>query len=149
MEKKELIDDFLAQPLLAVAGVSRDTKKFGRTVYKDLKHKGYRVFAINPTVDTILGDPCYPNLAALPEKPGGVVTVVPPEATEKLVREAAQLGIARVWMQQGSESPNAIEFCQKNGIQVVYGECIMMFAVAGFPHNVHKWVNQLTGKLPK
>lgn len=150
MVSKETIEDFLAQPKIAVVGVSRSTAKFGRTVYKDLKHKGYEVFAINPNVVEVLGDPCYPNLTALPEKVDGVVTVVKPAETEKVVQEMASLGIRRLWMQQGSESPRAIEFCEKNGIQVVYGECIMMFAVpAKFPHNIHRWVNKATGKLPK
>lgn len=150
MVSKQMIDDFLAQPKIAVAGVSRDPRKFGRTVYKDLKHKGYQVFAINPNTSEVLGDPCYASLSALPEKVDGIVMVVPPAETEKVVQEAARLGIQRVWMQPGSESPRAIAFCEQHGISVIHHECVMMFAAANkFPHNVHRLVNKLTGKLPK
>ncbi len=149
MVTKEMIDDFLAQSKIAVVGVSRDPRKFGRTVYKDLKHKGYQVFAINPNASEVLGDPCYASLADLPEKVDGIVTVVPPAETEKAVQEAARLGIPRVWMQAGSESQRAIDFCKQNGIRAIHNECIMMFAVNKFPHNMHRWVNKVVGKLPK
>lgn len=63
---------------------------------KDLKEKGYRVFPINPHARSIDGKRCYPNLSALPERPDGVVTVVPPETTEEEVKQAQAAGIQRV-----------------------------------------------------
>jgi predicted CoA-binding protein len=88
-------------------------------------------------------------LSVLPEPVGGVLIVVPPAETEKVVRDAAQVGIRRVWMQQGAESETAIRFCEENGISAVHGECILMFAQpAGF-HRLHRWVWGLLGKLPR
>ena len=150
MSSKAAIDDFIAQPVLAVAGASRDGKKFGNLVYRELKSKGYRVLAVNPNATTVEGDPAYPSLGALPEKVGGVVIITPPAVTEKLVQEAAQAGITRVWMQQGAESPAAIQFCQQNGITLVSGECIMMYQPnPAFFHNVHKFFKELVGGKPK
>jgi len=40
--------------------------------------------------------PCYPNLTALPEKPEAIDMVVSPAAGEKIIREAARLGITRI-----------------------------------------------------
>ncbi|MDH5439134.1 MAG: CoA-binding protein [Candidatus Bathyarchaeota archaeon] len=40
--------------------------------------------------------------------------------------ELGALGITKVWMQPGSESEKAIEYCEANGIDVVYGVCIMV-----------------------
>jgi len=150
MTSKAAVEDFLAQRVLAVVGVSRDSKKFGNRVYKDLLRKGYRAFAVNPTALVIEDRPCYPSLKALQEQVGGVVFVVPPEETRKVVREVAEMGIRRVWMQQGSESQDAIRFCEENNISVVAGECILMFAkpVESF-HRVHRWVWGVLGKLPK
>jgi predicted CoA-binding protein len=54
---KAAIEDFIAQPAVAIAGASRDGKKFGNAVYRDLKSKGYRVFAVNPNTTLIEGDP--------------------------------------------------------------------------------------------
>jgi len=150
MSSKAAIDDFIAQPVLAVAGASRDGKKFGNMVYRELKSKGYHVLAVNPNATTVEGDPAYPSLGALPEKVGGVVIITPPAVTEKLVQEAARAGITRVWMQQGAESPAAIQFCQQNGITLVSGECIMMYQPnPAFFHNVHKFFKELGGGKPK
>jgi predicted CoA-binding protein len=67
-----------------------------------------------------------------------------------VVREAAEVGIPRVWMQQGSESEEAIRLCEENGISVVSGECILMFAEpAEFYHRMHRWVWGVMGKLPE
>jgi hypothetical protein len=74
--------------------------------------------------------PFWPSLAALPEPVGGVLTVVPPAETEKVVAAAHAAGITRVWMQQGSESDAAIRFCEEHGIAVVQHECVLMFAEA-------------------
>ena len=150
MTSKAAIDDFIGQPALAVAGASRDARKFGNAVYRDLKSKGYRVFAVNPNAETVEGDPSYKTLADLPEKVGGVVIVTPPAVTEKLVQDAAKAGICRVWMQQGSQSPAAIKFCQDNGLALVHGECILMYQpnTASF-HKFHKFVKELFGGKPK
>jgi hypothetical protein len=71
------------------------------------------------------GDKCYPSLEALPRKPDVVDIVVPPKATEEVVKTCKKLGIKKVWMQPGSESQAAIDYCRKNGIDVIYGICIM------------------------
>ena len=150
MTSKAAVQDFLAQRTLAVVGASRDGKKFGNKVYKDLIRKGYQTYPVNPNAEEIEGQPCYPNLSALPEAVDGVVFVVPPAETEKVVREAAEVGIARVWMQQGSESEEAVRLCEENGISVVSGECILMFAEpAEFYHRMHRWVWGVMGKLPE
>lgn len=149
MTTKTAVEDFVAQQTLALVGVSRRGKKFGNMALQALKAKGYRVFPVHPQADQIEGEPCYSSLRALPEPVAGVLIVVPPEETEKVVREAAAAGIRRVWMQQGAESRSAIRFCEQHGISVVHGECILMFAqpVVSF-HRFHRWVWKALGKLP-
>jgi predicted CoA-binding protein len=150
MATRQQIEDFFAQPPLAVVGASRSKSKFGYLVYQSLKEKGIPTFAVNPNTDKIEGDPCYPTLRALPEKPGGIVLVVPPDQTEKVVREAHAAGIRQVWMQPGAESAQAIVFCQQNGISVIAGECVMMHSPQPkFPHSFHRWFNKISGKLPR
>ena len=122
-----LITDFLRkQNVFAVVGVSKKPAKYGHQVYIDLKEAGYVVYAVNPTIDEVLGDRCYHSLSELPEKPDVVDTVVPPAVTEKIVEECKELGIARVWMQPGSESEKAINFCVENNIKVVHDMCVMV-----------------------
>ena len=146
---KAAIDDFLAQKTLAVVGVSRRARGFGYGVFKHLKAGGYRVFAINPNAASIGGERCYTNLAALPEPVGGAVVLVPRAQMEQVVREAARAGIRRVWIQQFCETAAAIRFCEENGLSVISGQCILMFAEpVSFNHRVHRWLWKLIGKLP-
>ena len=124
---EQLIKKFLnKRNIFAVVGASRESEKYGYKVYKDLKEAGYKVYPINPNTDKILGDKCYPNLGDLPTKPDVVNVVVPPKITEEIVKTCKRLGITRVWMQPGSESETAIKFCHENGIEVVYGVCVMI-----------------------
>jgi len=122
-----LITDFLnKQNVFAVIGVSKNPTKYGHQVYIDLKEAGYLVYAVNPNIDEVLGDRCYHSLSELPEMPDVVDTVVPPSVTEGVVEECKELGIARVWMQPGSESENALNFCVENDIKVVHDMCVMV-----------------------
>jgi predicted CoA-binding protein len=144
------VDDFLAEQTLAVVGVSRSGKGFGTSAFRALKSKGYRLFPVHPEAEQVEGERSYPSLKALPEPVGGVLVVVPPQQTEKVVRDAAEAGIRRIWIQQGAESDAAIRFCQQQGLSVVSGHCILMFAepVDSF-HRFHRWIWRVLGKAPK
>jgi uncharacterized protein len=149
MTTKALIESVLSQKSLAVAGVSRDRNKFGNMAYRALKAKGYRVLPINPNVQEIEGDLCYPPLEELPEKVGGLIVVTQPAVTEQIVRKAADLGITKIWLQQGSESPAAIRFCMEHNLNLVSGECIMMYMPGtAFPHKIHKFIKETLGGRP-
>jgi predicted CoA-binding protein len=150
MTTRQVIQDFLAQRSLAIVGVSTSGKKFGNIAYRELTAKGYRLFPVHPTAESVAGARCYRSLGDLPEPVGGVLVVVPPGQTERVVQDAAAAGIPRVWMQPGAESEVALRFCQQNGVTAVHGECILMFAEpAGFGHRAHRWIWGLLGKLPK
>ena len=150
MVSRKNINDFLSLKKLAVVGVSRNSKKFGNSIFKELKNKGYQVFPVNPYINEFEGEECYPNLNLLSGKAEGAVFVVPPDKTEKLVEEAFSAGIKNIWMQQGAESKNAISYCKNNNINAVYGECILMFAEpAAFFHKAHRFVSGVFGRLPR
>jgi predicted CoA-binding protein len=112
--------------VIAVVGASRNPEKYGHQVYKDLKAAGYKVYPVNPNAKEILGDKVYPDLRSLPVKPDIVNIVVPPTVTREVVKTCKELGITIVWMQPGSESKEAIEFCETNRIEVIHGVCIMI-----------------------
>ena len=124
---QDILDEFLDKKnVFAVMGVSKNKEKYGNKVYFDLKHAGYTVFPINPNVNEISGDKCYPGLMSLPVLPDVVDIVVPPKITEATVKECKDLGLKKVWMQPGSESEGAIMFCEENDIKVLYGVCVML-----------------------
>lgn len=113
--------------IFVVVGASRNSKKYGHQVFVDLKNSGYQVYPVNPNAEKVAGEKCYPKLSKLPEKPDVVNIVVPPKVTLKIVKQCLKLGIDKVWMQPGSESKQAIQFCKKNDIELVQGVCVMNF----------------------
>ncbi len=150
MTTRAAINDFVSHKTLAVVGASRDGKKFGNAVFKALRLKGYRLYPINPKANVIEGEQCYPNLKALPEKVDGVILVVPPDKTEQIVQEIAAEHIPRVWMQQGSESKAAIQYCVEHGVEVIAGQCILMFTEPLHTFDkMHRWVKKVTRTLPQ
>lgn len=150
MTSRATVEDFLAQKKLALAGASRDSRKFGNVVLRELLKKGYEVLPVHPHANELEGVPCLRTLADLPPDTGGLIIVVPPAQTERLVGEAAAAGVRRVWMQQGAASSEAVAFCEAHGMSVVRDECILLFAEpVGGVHRVHRWIWKVLGRMPK
>lgn len=150
MITKAMIEDFISQRSLAIVGASRKANKFGNIAFRELKAKGYQLYLVHPSGEIIERVQSYPSLTDLPAKVEGVLVSVPPDQAEKVVREAHEAGIYRIWLQQGAESANAIDYCQKNGMNVIHGQCILLYAQPlTFFHKPHRWVMQMLGQLPK
>lgn len=119
---------------IAVVGASDNPAKFGARIYRDLKAKGLRVFAVNPNRITVDGDPCYPDLASLPVEPTIIDMVVPAHIGASVLEEADRLGYRRVWFQPGSESRELVEFVASRGFEYLADACIMVEARAPLPN---------------
>ena len=122
------VSEFLAAESFAVVGASNDPSKYGNRVYRDLRSKGRKVFPVNPKARRIEGDPCYPDLKNLPEKPQVVVFVVPPEVSLMVAKQAHELGIGKLWFQPGAEDDSVLEFCEQHGLDVVHSMCMMTYS---------------------
>lgn len=120
-----MIEDLLAQKVMAVIGVSPNVLKYGWIVYENLRRRGYRVYPVNPNYSEVAGETCYATVADLPETPDVVVTVVPPQVTREVVPQALALGVSRFWMQPGSEDTEAIAEAEAAGADVAHHDCIM------------------------
>lgn len=148
--QRSVIDAFLSSPSFAVVGVSADRKKFGNSVYRALRERGKQVFPVHRTLETVEGDQCYHSVRDLKGRVKAVVIVVPPAETEKVVQECVEAGVEMVWMQQGSESAKAVSAAVGNGMRVVAGECLLMFAEpVSSIHAFHRWFNKIIGKYPR
>lgn len=146
----QAIQRFVSGKTMAVVGVSSGGRGFGNAAYKELKSRGFRVLPIHPTATAIQDDPCWPCLAALPERVERVLVVVKPARAEDVVRDAIAAGSSHVWLQQGADSPAAVQLCKDQGLDVVHGQCILMFAEpVGSIHSFHRWVWKLLGKIPQ
>lgn len=142
------IRDFVECQTIAVLGVSRSGKKFGNAAYRELRKNGYDVLAVHPSADNIDGDQCYASLRELPRTPDGVLISLPPDRVEPVLREAAQLGIRRIWLQQGAESPEALALARELDLSVAHNACVLMYMqpVRSF-HAFHRGLVKLFGRL--
>lgn len=121
-----MIDEYLKEDVFAVVGASPNSEKYGYKIYKHLQSLGKKVYPVHPAAKEIDGEAVYKSLTDIPDKVAVVDIVVPPQVTERVVEECLNLGITKVWIQPGAESDKAIEFCEKNNMEVVHHQCIMM-----------------------
>ena len=122
----DLIKDFLKQKRFAVVGSFRNESKYAYRILKTLKEKGYEAYPVNPHIQEVAGLTCYASIKDIPVVCDVASIVTPPKVTEKVVRECKEKGIARVWLQPGAESAEAVKFCKENDIQIVYNVCVML-----------------------
>ncbi len=110
---------------IAVVGVSDKEYKAGYRIFKDLIKHGFNVHGINPRNGTILGRQIRRSLRELDMVPDIVITVVPPEVTLEIIEECRSMGVKEIWMQPGSESPEAVGKAAAYGIKATAGACFM------------------------
>ena len=132
MKTKQAATDFLAMRRIAVTGVSRNPQGHGsNVVYQRLRERGYEVFAVNSSGETVEGDRSYPTVAAIPGGVEAVVIGTAPAGAEATMRECVDLGIGQVWMHRsfgkGSVSAAATSFGREHGVTVIDGGCPLMF----------------------
>ncbi|MFP3906563.1 MAG: CoA-binding protein [Acidimicrobiales bacterium] len=151
----DVVEDFLAQRRLVVVGATDESSNFGRTIYRELRDRGYEATAVSSSADEVAGDRTYPDLAAVPGPIDGVVVMVHRDRAVPVVREAIELGIPRVWLFKGvggagSTSPEAVELCRSNGVAVVPGACPLMFlSPVAAVHRIHRGARHLNGSLAR
>jgi uncharacterized protein len=145
-----LVQDFLAQKKVAVVGVSDKRETGCNAGYQRFKEAGYTVSAVNPRISSYKGDPCYPDLKSIPEKPEAVFILANPKVTDQIVQECVDLGIKHVWMHcmmgtkpglaenMTSVSQGAVQVCRDNGIAVIPGACPNQYLNPDFGHKIMK-----------
>ncbi len=141
-----LVRDFLGQKKIAIVGVS-DKRETGCNLgYRKFKAAGYTVYPVNPHLTTFEGDPCYPDLKSIPDKPDAVFILANPKVTDQIVQECVDRGIKHVWMHcmmgtkpglaaaMTSVSQDAVRLCREHGIAVIPGACPNQFLKPDFGH---------------
>src|SRR5680860_565069 len=110
------IKKFLEAPKIAIAGVSRNPKKFGGAIFKELKNKGFELYPINPNANEIQNVKCFKSLSELPKDVKHLFIVTPQKETFGIAEEAVNKGFEMIWIQQKSETAEAVKIIQNAGI---------------------------------
>lgn len=136
MVKLKQIEEFLASEPVAMAGVSRNPKKFGFAAFRELKEKGMNIIPVNPNATEIHGVKVYPDIKSLPDNIRSLIIMTSKQKTAGVVKEAREKGISQIWIQQMAESNEALKELEGSGINYITKECILMHYK---PHGIHKF----------
>jgi predicted CoA-binding protein len=111
---------------VTVVGASNTRAKPAHYVPAHMQEHGWRIIGVNPTADTILGQPAYPTLADVPE-PIGLVDVFRPSAsTPDIARQAVAAGASALWLQLHIASAEAREIAESAGLLYVEDRCLII-----------------------
>jgi hypothetical protein len=111
---------------VAVVGISEKEASPSHAVAKYLQAHGFRVFAVNPNCDEVLGEKCYPDLKSIPDHVDVVDIFRNRDAISGIVEEAVEIGAGTVWMQLGLEDEEAARKAKDAGLHVVMNRCMKM-----------------------
>jgi len=147
---KQLIDNFFRDKQIAIAGVSRNPKKFGYMVFKELLLKGYKVLPVNPNSDFVHNIKCYHHIKELPSDVDSLLILTPKTQTDEILRKAINKGIKNIWVQQMSETINTMKIAEEYQQEIIHHKCIFMFTepVKGV-HRFHHTLVKIFGGMPK
>jgi uncharacterized protein len=150
---RELIDNFLEQRRIAMVGVSRDPSSFSIVLFRELSRRGYDVIPVNPHAVQLEGRSCFARVQDIHPPVEAAILMTPPAATEDVVRDCFHAGVNRVWMYRaggnGAVSQRAVTYCWEKGIEVIPGECPLMFLPkTGIVHVVHGLIRRISGNYP-
>ena len=110
---------------IAVVGISNKLGRPSLTVASYLKGQGYRIIPVNPTIQDVNGERCYPDLTSIPEKVDVVDIFRKPADVLPVVEEAVRVGAKAIWMQEGIVNEEAASKAREAGLQVVMDKCML------------------------
>ena len=113
-------------PTIAVVGLSERPDRPSHYVSAYMQAQGYRVYPINPSIESVLGERSYGSLSELPARPDVVNVFRLPRFLPEIVDEMVALGLAQIWVQQGIVHHEAARRAEAAGIRVVMDRCVMV-----------------------
>lgn len=147
------IENFFRQKHLAFVGVSRNSKDFTRSLFREFVNRGYDVVPVNPNASELDGQQVFAQLQDIEQTVQGVLIMTAPEKAESIVQKSLECGIRQIWLLNGRSlkmlSDDTLARCKQNEVTLISGMCPYMFlSDTGFVHRLHGWVWKLTGKYP-
>ena len=110
---------------LAIVGVSDkpDRPSYGVAQYL-LEHSHYKIFLVNPMLETALGEKVYHSLSEIPEHIDLVDVFRKPTDCMEVLAKAIAAGADAIWLQLGITSPEVLSRGTEAGLSVVMNRCL-------------------------
>ena len=110
--------------VIAVVGLSAQWHRPSYFAAKYMQDHGYRIIPVNPNYAEVLGEKCYPSVAAIP----GAIDIVDcfrkPGEILPIAREAVAKCAKVLWMQLGIRNAEAADAAIAGGLDVVMDRCV-------------------------
>ena len=109
---------------IAVVGISDKPARDSYLVASYLKEAGYKIFPVNPKLESILGMQCYENLQEI-QDPIDIVDIFRrSEFVIPIVEDALRIKARTIWMQLGVINEEAAQLALRSGLNVIMNRCI-------------------------
>lgn len=109
---------------IAVVGLSANWYRPSYFAAKYMQDHGYRIIPVNPSYAEVLGEKCYPAIAAIPGPVDIVDCFRKPGEIVPLAHEAVAKGAQVLWMQLGIRNEEAARIAGDAGLDVVMDRCV-------------------------
>jgi uncharacterized protein len=133
MNDPAIIDEMLTNAkTIAVVGMSDKPHRASYSIGRYLATQGYRVLPVNPMLQEIHGEPCYPDLdaaqAAAKKLTGAGIDLVDvfraSENVPPIVDDVIRLRIPYLWLQDEVIHDEAVARARAAGVKCVQNDCI-------------------------
>jgi predicted CoA-binding protein len=122
---KQRLEILQSSKVVAMVGVSSNRSRASYFVASYLKGgEYYKVYYVNPMIDTLFDEKVYASLKDLPEKPDIVDVFRKPADTPAVLDEAIEIGAKTIWLQLGITNDEVAQRGTDAGLNVVMNRCL-------------------------
>jgi predicted CoA-binding protein len=124
MNDQAIVELLQGVNVIAVIGLSPKQNRPSHRVAKYLQAFSYTVVPVRPGVTTILGQHVYKSLEDIPFKVDLVNVFRASQYVPTIVDSCIDLGINKIWLQEGIINSEAEKKAQQAGISIIMDKCI-------------------------
>lgn len=131
------LNNFFNPKSVAIIGVSRNPKKIGQVLFRNLIDGGYKghVYLVNPKAGEIMNHKVYSSILKIKEKIDLTIIAIPAKFVFNAVKECNKKGVKDVLIISSGfkeignvkEENKLEEYCLKNKIRIIGVNCLGIF----------------------